>query len=173
MSSAYLGEIRIFAGSFAPVGWNFCDGSLLDPNAYTSLFNLIGTTYGGDGVTTFAVPDLRGRLPLHADNSTYTLGQTGGVETVTLTTAQMPSHTHPIVADNNPGTLTSPSNAYFANTAPLNVYAPQSGSVRAPLLKATAMTPQSEGGSQPHDNFQPYLCLSFIMSLFGAYPSAT
>ncbi len=113
MSSPYVGEIRIFAGNFAPYGWMFCDGSLLSIPEYETLFNLIGTTYGGDGQSTFALPDLRGRLPLHFGNG-FTLAETGGVETVTLTVSQIPAHSHALLATTNPAAGTAPS----GNVAP-------------------------------------------------------
>lgn len=165
MAQPYVGEIRMFAGNFAPAGWMFCEGQLLPISENETLFNLIGTTYGGDGQSTFALPDLRGRLPVHAGNG-FTLSQTGGVESVTLTVNQIPSHTHSLSTYNsvanspNPGDnllgLSSQVNMYFGDnpSAPMN-----SGSI-SPV-----------GGSQPHDNFMPYLCVDFIISLFGIFPS--
>src|SRR6266481_8082864 len=109
MAQPYVGEIRMFAGNFAPAGWMFCEGQLLPISQYETLFNLIGTTYGGDGQSTFALPDLRGRLPLHFGNG-FTLAETGGAETVTLTTQQIPAHTHAMIASTAPGTQNAPSN---------------------------------------------------------------
>jgi microcystin-dependent protein len=168
MSQPYVGEIRMFGGNFAPAGWMFCDGSLLPISEYETLFNLIGTTYGGDGQSTFALPDLRGRLPIHQGGG-FTLAETGGAETVTLTINQIPSHTHPYLASTTPGNANSPQNNLAANgTVNISPYYDTSAK--------TAMGANSignTGGSQPHDNFQPYLCISFIISLFGVFPSPT
>jgi microcystin-dependent protein len=164
MAQPYVGEIRLFAGNFAPAGWMFCEGQLLPISENETLFNLIGTTYGGDGQSTFALPDLRGRVPVHQGNS-FSLAQTGGVETVTLTVQQIPSHTHAMSASNDIPTQTSPQNNVTGQAA-AKLYRAGSPSV--------SLSPQSvgaAGGSQPHDNFQPYLCLNFIISLFGIYPS--
>jgi microcystin-dependent protein len=169
MAQPYVGEIRQFAGNFAPAGWMFCEGQLLPISEYETLFNLIGTTYGGDGQSTFALPDLRGRVPLHFGNG-FTLAETGGVETVTLTVSQIPAHSHPFLASTNTATGTAPqSNVLSAapdvNTTPYGTDAP-----------TTSLNPSSVssvGGSQPHNNFQPYLCVDFIISLFGIFPSQT
>jgi len=166
MAQPYVGEIRMFGGNFAPAGWMFCEGQLLPISENETLFNLIGTTYGGDGQSTFALPDLRGRLPIHQGNS-FTLAQNGGVETVTLTVAQMPAHNHPVLANSGSASSTSPGNALLAKPSK-NMYRPGPG--------ANPMNPQSvgsTGGSQPHNNFQPYLCVDFIISLFGIFPSQT
>ena len=168
MAQPYVGEIRMFGGNFAPAGWWFCDGSLLPISEYETLFQLIGTTYGGDGESTFAVPDMRGRLPVHQGNG-FVLAETGGVESVTLTVQQIPSHTHPMLASVNVGQDTSPSNKVVA----------QIGGGALPYIQDvtdTNLAPQAVsfiGGSQPHTNFQPYLCISFIISLFGIFPSPT
>jgi microcystin-dependent protein len=157
----------MFAGNFAPAGWMFCEGQLLPISEYETLFNLIGTTYGGDGESTFALPDLRGRLPIHFGNG-FTLAETGGVEEVTLTVSQIPAHSHPFLATS--------SNSNDAN-AINNV--PSQATAGFPYLNANppvAMAPgsiSSVGGSQPHNNFQPYLCVDFIISLFGIFPSQT
>lgn len=169
MAQPYVGEIRMFAGNFAPAGWMFCEGQLLPISEYETLFNLIGTTYGGDGQSTFALPDLRGRVPTHFGNG-FTLAETGGVETVTLTVSQIPAHSHPFLASNNTATGTAPQgNALSAapdvNTTPYGTDAPTT-----PLNPSSV---SSTGGSQPHDNFQPYLCVDFIISLFGIFPSQT
>src|SRR5258706_14606766 len=117
MAQPYVGEIRMFAGNFAPAGWMFCEGELLPISEYETLFNLIGTTYGGDGQSTFALPDLRGRIPMHMGNG-FTLAETGGVETVTLTTSQIPSHSHPLLASLDAGDQSNPNNSLAAqNTA--------------------------------------------------------
>jgi microcystin-dependent protein len=169
MAQPYVGEIRMFGGNFAPAGWQFCDGSLLPISENETLFNLIGTTYGGDGQSNFAVPDLRGRLPLHFGNG-FTLAETGGVETVTLTVAQIPAHTHPMLASSNAATTSDPTNNALS-TAPLATTFPYG--TDNPLTPLGANAVSTVGGSQPHNNFQPYLCVSFILSLFGIFPSQT
>ncbi len=169
MAQPYVGEIRLFAGNFAPAGWMFCDGSLLPISEYETLFNLIGTTYGGDGQSTFALPDLRGRVPLHFGNG-FTLAETGGVETVTLTVSQIPAHAHPFLASQSAASTSSPAGAVPATAAAATI-TPYGTDAPLVPLSPTAMT--STGGSQPHDNFQPYLCVSFIISLFGIFPSQT
>lgn len=169
MSSPYVGEIRMFAGNFAPAGWMFCEGQLLPISEYETLFNLIGTTYGGDGQSTFALPDLRGRLAVHQGNG-FTLAETGGVETVTLTTSQIPSHSHPFLASTDPGGQTAPSKNVVAKIVGAAASAYIQGAPSAPLAPGSI---GSTGGSQPHDNFQPYLCIDFIISLFGVFPSQT
>jgi microcystin-dependent protein len=177
MSSPYVGEIRMFGGSFAPAGWMTCDGQLLPISEYETLFNLIGTTYGGDGQSTFALPNLAARTPIHMGSNgttTYNLADNGGVTSVTLTTNQIPSHTHPIVADNNAATSGSPSNNYLAN-APAGFFYTVPGSAPHPPLFQNLIpaTLPVQGGSQPHDNMQPYLAITFIISLFGIFPSPT
>jgi microcystin-dependent protein len=167
MAQPYVGEIRIFAGNFAPAGWMFCDGQLLPISEYETLFNLIGTTYGGDGQSTFALPDLRGRLPLHMGNG-FTLAETGGVETVTLTVSQVPAHNHAFLATSSLSGSTGPGGNVLAESTTLTMF--QSG---APTVALPPGTGGSTGGSQPHSNFQPYLCLDFIISLFGIFPSQT
>jgi microcystin-dependent protein len=156
----------MFAGNFAPAGWMFCEGQLLPISEYETLFNLIGTTYGGDGQSTFALPDLRGRIPLHFGNG-FTLAETGGVETVTLTVSQIPAHTHPMLASTDPGTLQSPQSNVTGDVANKIYRAGAANIVMNP--NAVGAT----GGSQPHNNFQPYLCVDFIISLFGIFPSQT
>jgi microcystin-dependent protein len=155
MAQPYVGEIRMFGGNFAPAGWMFCEGQL------------IGTTYGGDGESTFGLPDLQGRLPMHQGNN-FQFAETGGVETVTLTTQQMPTHTHPLVVSTAVGSAAAPANNVLGASGSSNIYRP-----------APAGTPMSTqmigpaGGSQPHENFQPYLVIDFIISLFGIFPSPT
>jgi microcystin-dependent protein len=169
MSQPYVGEIRMFAGNFAPAGWMFCEGQLLPISEYNTMFNLIGTTYGGDGQSTFALPDLRGRLPLHTGNG-FTLAETGGVETVTLTTSQIPSHSHPLLASQNTAQSANVSgNLTGATSATVNQFYRQATPQQAMAPNSIGTT----GGSQPHDNFQPYLCIDFIISLFGVFPSQT
>jgi microcystin-dependent protein len=167
MAQPYVGELRMFAGNFAPAGWMFCDGQLLPISENETLFQLIGTTYGGDGQSTFALPDLRGRLPIHQGNG-FILAETGGVETVTLTTAQIPAHTHALVATGAPGNAINPGGNLPAQS--LNV-TPYINDVPGASFNATALG--SVGGSQPHTNVQPYLCVDFIISLFGIFPSPT
>lgn len=167
MAQPYVGEIRMFAGNFAPAGWMFCEGQLLPISENETLFNLIGTTYGGDGQSTFALPDLRGRVPLHFGNG-LTLAETGGVEDVTLTVAQIPAHSHPLLASGDPGNQVNVQNAVTSNSQGAIPYRED--------FTTQNMHPQaigSTGGSQPHTNFQPYLCINFIISLFGIFPSQT
>ena len=167
MAQPYVGEIRMFAGNFAPVGWMFCEGQLLPISEYETLFNLIGTTYGGDGESTFGLPDLRGRLPIHQGNG-FTLAETGGVEEVTLTVNQIPAHGHPLLATTNAATTPNVANALPATGLLSQLYwgdPPDAG--------AATQAVSSVGGSQPHTNFQPYLCVDFIISLFGIFPSPT
>jgi microcystin-dependent protein len=170
MSSPYVGEIRMFGGNFAPAGWAFCDGSLMAIAANDVLFTLIGTMYGGDGTSTFALPDLRGRVPIHMGSGaggTYTLAQTGGAEQVTLTASQMPAHSHIPQANSQMGTQTSPAGNLWANSTNL----PYSTANPSAALDAAAVGPA--GGSQPHDNMLPFLVVNFIISLFGVFPSPT
>ena len=165
MSQPFIGEIRIFAGNFAPAGWAFCEGQLVPISENDALFTLIGTTYGGDGESTFGLPDLRGRIPIHQGSKEFTLGEQGGVETVTLTQQQIPVHTHPFLASADNATQTTPATTTLANPTVPDLY--RVG------LATSPMAPQSigpVGGNQPHDNFQPYLCLNFIISLFGIFP---
>lgn len=167
MAQPYVGEIRMFAGNFAPAGWMFCEGQLLPISEYETLFNLIGTTYGGDGQSTFALPDLRGRLPIHMGNS-FTLAETGGVETVTLTVSQIPAHSHPMLASLDQGNTVNPGGNVLAATATATPYI-----AIPPTAPLSSQAVSSVGGSQPHTNFQPYLCVDFIISLFGIFPSQT
>jgi len=166
MAQPYVGEIRMFAGNFAPAGWMFCEGQLLPISENETLFNLIGTTYGGDGESTFALPDLRGRLPIHMGNG-FTLAETGGVETVTLTVSQIPAHSHPLLASTDVPTLNTPQSNVTGQAA-AKIY--RSGS---PSFNLAPQSIGNTGGSQPHNNFQPYLCVDFIISLFGIFPSQT
>jgi microcystin-dependent protein len=176
MAQPYVGEIRIFAGNFAPAGWMFCEGQLLPISENETLFNLIGTTYGGDGQSTFALPDLRGRLPVHmgtnaATGTTFTLAESAGVEAVTLTVSQTPSHTHAHGCRSTGGNSTSnPTNA-IAGVSDLSQYNTALGA--NVQMGTPAMTSDIAGGSQPHNNFMPYLCVDFIISLFGIFPSQT
>ncbi|MGF6429209.1 MULTISPECIES: phage tail protein [Bradyrhizobium] len=170
MAQPFVGEIRMFGGNFVPVGWHFCDGSLLAISENETLFQLIGTTYGGDGQNTFALPDLRGRLPLHmgtaSSGTTYQIGENGGAETVTLTTLQIPSHTHALMGSKNNGSQPGPSNNVLASSTLMQLYAVENAD--APMAASSV---SFVGGSQPHTNLQPFLCVSFIISLFGIFPS--
>jgi len=166
MAQPYVGEIRLFAGNFAPAGWAFCDGSLHAISENETLFQLIGTTYGGDGQSTFALPDLRGRIPLHQGNA-YVIGETGGAETVTLTASAIPTHTHALMASADPASARVPTNAVFGR-GPGAIYASEFTGVALAAQSVSAV-----GGSQPHDNFQPYLCMNYIISLFGIFPTPT
>jgi microcystin-dependent protein len=168
MSQPYVGEIRIFAGNFAPAGWLFCAGQLLPISQFETLFNLIGTTYGGDGQSTFGLPDLRGRVPVH-QGAGYTLAQTGGVETVTLTTSQIPPHSHAAIASSAQTGQASPLNASWASDTTLKPFA--AGTAVNALMAATNIG--FSGGSQPHDNMLPYMAINYIISLFGVFPSQT
>jgi len=166
MAQPYVGEIRMFAGNFAPAGWMFCEGQLLPISENETLFQLIGTTYGGDGESTFALPDLRGRIPLHQGNG-FILAETGGAEEITLTVNQIAAHSHPFLASSAAASQTAPTGGLFA-TAQGDVY---TGSFSPTLMSAQSISPT--GGSQLHTNFQPYLCINFIISLFGIFPSPT
>jgi microcystin-dependent protein len=172
MSQPYIGEIRMFGGSFAPAGWAFCNGQLLPISENDSLFILLGTTYGGDGQTTFALPNLQSRIPLHmgqgSGGSSYTIGEQGGVEEVTLTTNQIPIHNHPPLAS-NPGGSDSPNNSFWGASS---LGKPYVAGPPAVLMNPGTIGPPV-GGSQPHDNMLPYLCVTYIISLFGIFPSQT
>ena len=165
MSQPYIGEIRPVPYNFAPEGWAFCDGSLLPISEFAALFDLIGTTYGGDGQQTFALPDLRGRVAVHMGGSFIpTQGALYGSETVALTLTEMPAHTHTLGASNQKATTTDPTGAVPASSF-REIYG---GPAYAPLA---ADTIEAMGGSQSHSNIQPYLCISYIISLFGVFPS--
>lgn len=167
MGQPYVGEIRMFAGNFPPAGWMFCSGQILPISENETLFQLIGTTYGGDGESTFALPNMQGRIPIHQGNG-FVLAETGGVESVTLTVSQIPLHTHPFLCNDSSGGGTSPSGSVLGRNASADAYT----SDTSPGL--VALNPGSinpAGGSQPHENMAPYLCLSFIISLFGIFPS--
>lgn len=169
MSQPFVGQLLLVPYNFAPQGWALCQGQLMAISENTTLFQLIGTTYGGDGQQTFALPDLRGRTPIGTGTSansgtTYTLGDNGGVEQVTLTVNQMPAHTH------TPGVAGAVGDSQHANGDLLgdgqNIYRASN-----PLATMAAVTLSSQGGSQPHDNLQPYLALNWIISLFGIFPT--
>jgi microcystin-dependent protein len=164
MSDPFIGEIRLFAGNFAPLGWMFCEGQLLPISENETLFNLIGTTYGGDGQSTFGLPDLRGRLPLHFGGG-FTLAEKGGVEDVTLTVQQIHAHSHALLAAAVTGDQITPNDRLLASSFNVTPYIND-----APNASMNASAISSVGGSQPHSNLQPYLCISFIISLFGIFP---
>jgi microcystin-dependent protein len=166
MSTPYVGECRLVGFNFAPVGWMLCQGQLLPISDYDTLFNLIGTTYGGDGQSTFGLPDLRGRAAVHQGPG-FAVAQSGGQETVTLTTQQIPSHTHPLVASGNNGTANNLQGLYLAQ-CPTPVYRATPPNPAAALNTSSV---SNTGNDQPHDNLQPYLTMSWIIALFGVYPS--
>ena len=168
MSGPFVGEIRMFAGNFAPAGWALCQGQLVPISENETLFNLIGTTYGGDGQSTFALPDLQSRVPVHV-GSGFILGQSGGAEQVTLTTTQITSHSHVPLATTAVGAL-APNNAVFA-TAQSTQTGVQVYSDQAPNTALAPNCVHSTGGGQPHDNMVPYLVINFIISLFGVFPT--
>ncbi len=169
MSNPLVGEIIMFGGNFAPAGWALCQGQLLAISQNDALFSLVGTTYGGDGQNTFGLPDLRGRVPIHYGQgpglSTIQLGSNGGAEQVTLITNHLPPHTHVPQASTN-GTTDNPDGNYWANTSTGKAYAAAPGTV---LMNVNAVGPT--GGSQPHENMSPYLCVNYIIALYGIYPS--
>lgn len=177
MSEPFIAEIRMFAGNFAPNGWAFCDGQLMSINQNEALFSLIGTFYGGNGQSTFALPDLRGRVPMHAGQgpglSPYVIGEKTGTENVTLITNQMPQHTHLVNADSTNGNAASPSGALWAEGPGGRGQIPLQYTTGAPSAPVT-MNPgalQFSGANQPHPNLQPSLTVSFIIALVGIFPS--
>jgi microcystin-dependent protein len=173
MSEPFIAEVRIFGGNFAPRGWAFCNGQLLPIAQNTALFSLIGTTYGGDGRTTTALPDLQGRVPMHPGQgpglSTRRLGEKGGVRTVTLTQAQMPNHTHTMQGAPDPGELQVPTSSRSLARG-LGVL-PYQSQAAGNLVSLDTRALPAAGGNQPHTNEQPYLGLNFIIALQGLYPS--
>lgn len=169
MSEPFVGEIRMFAGNFAPRGWAFCDGQLLAVSQNDALFSLLGTIYGGDGRTTFGLPDLRGRIPIHAGTgpglSSRRLGAKAGGENETLTTNQLPSHSHQLVASSQPAADLQPSGNLLADTT-VDIYVQEN-----PNTDMAAALVSNIGGSRSHTNLMPFLCIHFIIALFGIYPS--
>jgi microcystin-dependent protein len=169
MSDQFLGEIRMFGGNFAPLGWAFCNGQILSIEANTALFSLLGTYYGGDGTTTFALPNLQSRIPIHQGQgvglSSYVVGESGGTENVTLNTQQLPQHIHTASADSGSGSVSSPAATYWASSPNTKQYSPSTNATMS--TSATSLT----GGSQPHANIMPYLTISFIIATEGIYPS--
>ena len=174
MSDPFLGEIRIFAGNFAPYGWAFCHGQILPIVQNTALFSLLGTIYGGDGRTTFALPNLQGRIPLHFGQgpglSSRSLGEQIGTESVSLTQNQMPSHSHAGSALNaaNAGTNNQPENNLLGKIVRTNLYSTPDAALQN--MAEGSLTLQASGSGQPHSNMQPYLTLNFIIALSGIYP---
>jgi microcystin-dependent protein len=172
MSDPYVGEIRIFAGTFPPVGWAICNGATIPISENDTLFTLIGTTYGGDGQSTFQLPDLQGRVPLHMgtlQGTSYIIGEEFGVEQVTLTTQQMPTHNHALLAADVQGSQQPPGNNVTAQSHTGTVFLYITEVPTDPMAAAVGPV----GGSQPHENLMPYLAINFIISLFGVFPSQT
>ena len=169
MAQPYIGEIRMFAGNFPPVGWMFCEGQLLPISENDALFALIGTTYGGDGQETFGLPNLQSRFPIHAgigpDLNNYPLAQMAGTESETLTVQQIPVHTHGLLVANAVANDPNPVNTILGESSAIRLYNPVNPTVP---MNAGSISPQ--GGSQPHENMQPFLCINFIISLFGLFP---
>ena len=167
MGSPFIGEIRLFAGNFAPVNWAFCNGQILAISENEALFNLIGTTYGGDGVTTFALPNLQSRVPIHQgtdrQGTTWVEGQISGTENVTLLTGQMPQHNHTVAANPNGGSNNPTGSLYGGGDSMF--------SGNTPSVQMSAAIVANNPGSQPHSNLMPFLTVSFILSLFGIFPS--
>jgi microcystin-dependent protein len=170
MSEPFVGEIRMFAGNFAPRNWALCDGQLLAIAQNDALFSLLGTIYGGDGRTTFGLPDLRGRIPIHAGSgpglTPRALGEKAGQENVTLTENQLPSHTHPVKASTAAATQNNPDGQFLGASPTVRVFRPAALDTS---LDATSIS--NVGGSQSHGNVMPFLCINFIIALFGIYPS--
>jgi microcystin-dependent protein len=168
----YVGEIRMFAGNFAPNGWMFCEGQTLPISENEVLFQLIGTTYGGDGEETFNLPNLASRIPIHMgtgpDGTTYQIGEMAGTEQETLTIQQIPNHTHAFLGSTSIGTEAAATGAFPATSTTLQPYVQE-----APAASFAASSVTPAGGSQPHENTQPFLCINFIISLFGVFPSQT
>jgi microcystin-dependent protein len=173
MSDPFIGEIRLFAGNFAPHGWAFCDGQIMQIASNTALYSILGTTYGGDGKTTFALPNLKGRIPIHFGQgpglTKHELGDVVGSEMVSLSLNQMPAHNHTAtVKAANAGTTNQPQNNLYGKIARSNIYNTPDASLANMAEGSVSLT--SSGGSQPHSNMQPYLTLSFIIAIYGLYP---
>lgn len=178
MGQPYVGEIRMFGGNFAPNGWMLCQGQTLPISENDQLFTLIGTTYGGDGQSTFNLPNLSSRVPIHMgtgpDGTTYQIGQAAGTEQETLTVQQIPSHSHVMTANTAGGNSPSPEGRVFAKPSPPpTVSNPIIAGEDPPLVTLDPSSVLPAGGSQPHENTQPFLCINFIISLFGIFPSQT
>jgi microcystin-dependent protein len=173
MGQPFVGEIRMFGGNFAPAGWMFCAGQLLPISENETLFQLIGTTYGGDGQSTFGLPNLNGRVPQHQgtlNGITYVVGEVAGTESVTLTTQQIPNHSHPLLGTSDVATVNPSTNNVLAATTGATTLAYGTDN---PKITLPAGVISNVGGNQPHENMQPYLCVSFIISLFGIFPTQT
>ena len=170
MGQPYVGEIKMFGGDFAPNGWLFCQGQLLAIADYNTLFQSIGTTYGGDGQSTFALPNLSGRVPVHQGNgpglTNRVIGELGGTEAVTLTSQQIPQHTHAAVVSSSAGSTSVPSSSVTLGIADIDLHI-----IESPSVNMNTATIGNTGGSQPHNNLQPTLAINFIISLFGIFPS--
>ncbi|GAB3181258.1 phage tail protein [Telluribacter humicola] len=168
--AAYIGEIRMFAGTFAPAGWAICDGRSLLISEYDALYTLIGTLYGGDGTNNFNLPDLRGRVPVHmktvSGGLSYQIGEMAGVESVTLTTQQIPVHNHAVVVSTATADSTLPTNSFIGKSNDVDIFYEDNPNQN---MNPGSISPI--GGSQPHDNMQPYLCINFIISLEGIFPT--
>ncbi len=165
MANPFVGEVRLFAGNFAPSGWSFCDGQTLSIAENTALFSLVGTTYGGNGQTTFMLPDLRGRVPVHQGGS-YLAGDAGGAESVTLTAAQMPRHTHAMQASTGAASAAHGPSEVLGSSTAMNLYG--SG---APNMAMDPNAITSVGGGQPHENMPPFVALNYIIAMYGIYPT--
>lgn len=172
MAQPFIGEIRMFAGNFAPAGWMFCDGQTMPISQNDTLFVLIGTTYGGDGESTFNLPNLQSRVPMHFGNGpdgvTYQMAEAAGVESVTLTMQQIPNHTHALLGSSAAATAGNPTSQVLAKSGQVQYMIEGDGIL---AMNANAITPV--GGSQPHENCQPFLCVNYIISLFGLFPQQT
>ena len=174
MGTPFIGEIRMFGGNFAPQGWAFCAGQTLPIAQNDALFSLIGTTYGGDGATTFNLPDLQGRIPVHpgtnpASGTPYAVGQKGGVEQLTLTLPQMPLHTHLAQAQSGNGTQAGPGNGLWATEQDSNLKPFSANQAPSEVMNSACLT--AAGGSQPHANMMPFVAINFIIALEGIYPT--
>jgi microcystin-dependent protein len=173
MAQPYVGEIRMFGGNFAPAGWMLCEGQLLPISSFDTLFALIGTTYGGDGQSTFGLPNLAGRLPMHQgtnQGTSFIVGELAGDERVTLTTQQIPNHSHNLLGTSDVATVNAPTDNVLGATTGATTLAYGTDN---PKITLPAGVISTVGGSEPHENMQPYLCVSFIISLFGIFPSQT
>jgi microcystin-dependent protein len=169
VSDPFIGEIRMFGSNFPPNGWAFCNGALMAIAENDALFTLIGTTYGGDGQATFGLPDLQGRAPIHQgtlNGVTFTMGEKAGVESVTLSLQQTPTHSHAFLASTGPGNNNSPTGNVTGESAAVKIYFAD-----APVVPMNAQAVTPVGGSQPHENMQPYLAISYIIALFGIFPT--